>query len=120
MISKLLVFKKSFIFIFLFLINLLFFLAYNSLSVLSTTSKVGVVSRGEKLFKTNCLGCHLNGKNLIKAEKPIIGSQKLRSILAFKDFISSPPAPMPKFKNIAQKPDQLEALYKHVTSLMGK
>lgn len=75
---------------------------------------------GEKLFKTNCSGCHLNGKNLIKPDKPIIGSLKLKSKETFKAFIESPPAPMPKFKNIASKEDQLDTLYKYVSSLKGK
>lgn len=75
---------------------------------------------GEKLFKTNCSGCHLNGKNLIKPDKPIIGSLKLKSKETFKAFIESPPPPMPKFKSITTKEAQLDALYKYVSSLMGK
>ncbi len=77
-------------------------------------------SGGMKLFKTNCSGCHLNGKNLIKPEKPIIGSKKLTDKKTFKNFIESPPKPMPKFKNISENEEQLQALYKYVTSLKDK
>ena len=75
---------------------------------------------GEKLYTINCSGCHLNGNNLIKPDKPIIGSKKLNSLETFNAFLSAPPPPMPNFKNITEKPDQLKALYQHVISLMGK
>ena len=79
-----------------------------------------VSSKGEKLFKANCSGCHLNGQNLIKPGKPIIGSLKLKSKDSFKTFIESPPPPMPNFKNITSNPNQLDALYNYVISLKGK
>jgi len=98
------------------LFNLCLALAYRGAFTYGAESKVS----GEKLFKTNCSGCHLNGKNLIKPDKPIIGSLKLKSREGFKSFIESPPPPMPKFKNITAKEAQLDALYSYVTSLMGK
>ena len=74
---------------------------------------------GEKLFKANCAGCHLNGQNLIKPNKPVIGSLKLASKQSFREFLSSPPQPMPNFKNITTMPGQFDALYTYVISLMG-
>jgi mono/diheme cytochrome c family protein len=75
---------------------------------------------GERLFKKNCSGCHINGGNLIKVEKPIIGSKKILSKAVFKDFIDNPPPPMPKFKNLTSNQKQLDELYVYVSSLMGK
>lgn len=75
---------------------------------------------GEKIFKNNCAGCHLKGENLIKPNKPIIGSSKLTSALVLGQFLESPPPPMPKFKNIANKSDKLDALHSYLISLMGK
>lgn len=108
--------------ILIFLLNVIIVQAYNSFSMVKDHSESMVsdgASRGEKLFKTNCSGCHLNGKNLIKPDKPIIGSLKLKSKESFKVFISSPPPPMPNFKNIALKDDHFNALYNYVVSLMG-
>ena len=75
---------------------------------------------GNDLFKTNCSGCHLNGQNLIRSNKPVIGSSFLKSKKIFKEFLESPPQPMPNFKNIANKTSQLDPLYGYVTSLMAK
>jgi len=77
-------------------------------------------NKGERLFKANCTGCHLNGQNLIKADKPIIASVKLQSKQVFKKFLESPPPPMPKFENITSMDGQFNALYSYVTTLMGK
>lgn len=102
-------------------VNLLYILAYIPFTVANSESGIhNKEESGKLLFKSNCSGCHLNGKNLIKPEKPIIGSSKIKSKKIFGDFISSPVPPMPNFKNIAVNPHQLDALYTYVTSLMGK
>ena len=106
--------------ILIFIISIGFNLAYNLGSGAEVKDKDAPASKGMKLFKSNCSGCHLNGKNLIKPDKPIIGSEKIKSKKSFGDFISSPPAPMPNFMSIAVKPEQLDALYSYVTSLMDK
>ena len=77
-------------------------------------------SKGEKLFKSNCSGCHLNGQNLIKADKPIIGSLKLKSKGVLKKFLESPPQPMPKYDNITSMDAQFDSLYEYLIMLMGK
>ena len=109
------------IYILILLINFVFMWAYScfSQSEMSTMSQEEG-SRGEKLFKVNCSGCHLKGQNLIKPNKPVAGSLKLKTKESFKSFIESPPPPMPSFKNITGKSEQLDALYVYVTSLMGK
>ena len=106
----------------LFFLNMIFVLGYNSFFLQPAISSMagGESLKGEKLFKANCAGCHLNGQNLIKPNKPIIGSQKLKSKETFKEFISSPPPPMPNFKNIVEKQAQLDSLYSYVVSLMGQ
>lgn len=103
------------------LINTTYILAFSSFSI----TKAGTMSgdsiqtqrKGEKLFKTNCSGCHLKGENLIKPDKPIIGSQKIKSKQLFELWLENPTPPMPNFKNITSKPNQLDALYNYVTSL---
>lgn len=104
-------------FIFILLFYMFITLSSNYFSFaeeeLVTGSKL---EQGKAIFK-NCSGCHLNGQNLIKKEKPIIGSQKLKTQDSFKEFISSPPPPMPKFQKIADDPQKLEALYAYVRSL---
>ncbi len=100
--------------ILLFLINTIFMVASFSRSNNPDNSK------GEKIFKANCSGCHLNGQNLIKANKPVIGSAKLQSKIGFKEFLESPPRPMPKFENITSMEIQFNSLYNYVNTLMGK
>ena len=106
------------IFILLILINTLLFSAYSCFS--KPEKNQGNSNKGEKLYQVNCSGCHLNGQNLIKPDKPIVGSKMLKSKQAFKTFIGNPPQPMPNFKNITEEPAQLEALYNYVVALMGK
>ncbi len=100
----------------LFLINTIFIVASFSMSGNDEVSS----SKGEKIFKANCAGCHLNGQNLIKANKPIIGSAKLQSKQIFKTFLEAPPKPMPKFENITSMDAHLNSLYNYVITLMGK
>ena len=114
MIKNLSLISKSFIFF--FLVNLLFVWVNYCFSKQEADSGLS----GEKLFKANCAGCHINGQNLIKPDKPIVGSAKLKSKQSFKAFIESPPPPMPNFRNITEKPKQFEALYSYVITLKGK
>ena len=79
-----------------------------------------LVPQGEKLFKANCAGCHINGQNLIKPDKPVIGSAKTKSKAIFREFLKAPPKPMPSFENITGKEEKLDELYRYVISLMGK
>ena len=99
------------LFIIVFLFNVLCF-AFWSISNAQDSKEI----TGEKIFK-NCAGCHLKGQNLIKQDKPIIGSSKLASKVVFKEFISVPHKPMPSFKNIADSKEELDALYNYVNSL---
>ena len=109
------------LYVLILLINLFFVLACRCFSKPEMGSMPAEsLSGGETLFKANCSGCHLNGQNLIKPNKPIIGSLKLKSKESFKAFIESPPAPMPSFRNITSKSNQFNALYDYVVSLMGK
>ena len=109
------------LFFLLVLFNLVFVMAYCSFSKSGTKSiaKQNISGNGEKLFKANCAGCHINGQNLIKPDKPIIASPKLDSKKSFRIFLESPPPPMPNFKNITTMSSELDALYSYVTSLMG-
>ena len=103
----------------LLVVNMIVILAYGSFSQVKSGA-ISDLASGKKLFKNNCAGCHVNGENLIKADKPIIGSLKTKSQFTFSAFLDNPPPPMPKFKNITNKPEQLNDLYNYVVSLMGK
>ncbi|MBI3309209.1 MAG: hypothetical protein HYZ79_07555 [Candidatus Melainabacteria bacterium] len=98
------------------IVLLCFCLAYGCLT---NAEDENTVEDGGKIFK-NCSGCHLKGQNLIKEDKPIIGSAKLKKKETFKEFISEPHPPMPSFKKIAENPQKLDALYKYVSSLMSE
>ena len=100
--------------LFIFLVNAIFIMTSSSMPENEDFVK------GEKIFKANCAGCHLNGQNLIKADKPIIGSLKLKSKQLFKQFLSSPPPPMPKYENITSMDKQFDSLYSYLITLMGK
>lgn len=113
------IFSRAFFII--FLVCCVFLLAYTSFSQpVKNTQSLDDHDFGKNIFKKNCSGCHLGGKNVIKPDKPLIGSTKLKLKNSFKDFIQDPPPPMPKFKNIASEPKQLDALYKYVSSLKEK
>ena len=103
------------LFVLCVLINIAFIVAGFSMPDEETSP-----NKGERIFKANCAGCHLNGQNLIKADKPVAGSIKLKSKLAFKKFLESPPQPMPKFENITSMDGQFNSLYNYVIMLMGK
>ncbi len=91
-----------------------------SMSDMSSMPGNDGLNKGEKIFKANCAGCHLNGQNLIKADKPVIGSTKLQSKPVFKKFLESPPKPMPEYKNITSMDTQLDSLYSYLITLMNK
>ena len=103
------------LFVLCLLINTIFVVAGFSMS-----NDESLSNKGERIFKANCAGCHLNGQNLIKADKPVAGSIKLKSKLVFKKFLEVPPQPMPKFENITSMDAQFNSLYNYVITLMGK
>ena len=108
------------LFLILFLINTIFVVASASMSDMSLMPGNEGSTKGEKIFKSNCAGCNLNGQNLIRANKPIIGSDKLQSKQTFKQFLESPPKPMPKFENITSMNAHFDSLYNYVITLMSK
>lgn len=101
---------------------LILLLVINTILVVASYSKPNMESlnKGERIFKANCSGCHLNGQNLIKADKPVVGSLKLKSKDVFKKFLESPPQPMPKYDNITSMDAQFDSLYDYLVTLMGK
>ena len=108
------------LFILVFLVNSIFLFTCSYFFPLSFAEEMAVIGeKGEKLFKSNCSGCHLNGLNLIKSDKPIIGSMKLKTKQGFAAWLEKPNPPMPSFKNITQRENELKELYNYVISLMG-
>lgn len=72
---------------------------------------------GESIFKSNCAGCHRAGQNLIKKDKPIIGSSDIKTKESLKSYLSVPHSPMPKFDVIANDAEKLEALQQYLLTL---
>ena len=114
------------LFILMFLVNSIFLFTCSYFFPSSFAEEMAVSGekgengeKGEKLFKSNCSGCHLNGLNLIKSDKPIIGSMKLKTKQGFAAWLEKPNPPMPSFKNITQRENELKELYNYVISLMG-
>ena len=113
--------KRFFFFtLFLLILGVSFLFSLANVYSKEDKSEENVLTKGEKLFKANCAGCHQNGQNLIKPNKPVIGSKYLKFKKAFADFLESPPPPMPDFENISTMPGQLDALYSYSLTLMGK
>lgn len=75
---------------------------------------------GEDTYMTNCEACHKMGKNVIKPGKDIVVSEKLVNLDEFKAFLSESHGVMPAFKEIADSPEIVSALYKFTKKLKNQ
>ena len=73
---------------------------------------------GAVIFESNCVDCHPQGKNIIKPDHPITGSQKLKDLPAFVGWIRKPVAPMPTFPESQISDAQAKELYKYITNVL--
>ena len=76
-----------------------------------------VPASGRGLYMANCEACHLQGQNVIKPEKEIVTSTKVKSLALFEEFLQSKHGAMPAFKDIAANADSLRKLYKYTKGL---
>lgn len=72
---------------------------------------------GDKIYATNCAGCHADGGNGLDPSKPVKGSKKLASKDAFKVFLAKANGAMPSFPKIAGNDEALTALHAYCKSL---
>lgn len=85
-----------------------------------TTGEAKTYQAGEKLFAANCLSCHPRGENLIKPDKPIRNSPKLKDLDSFISWIRHPKAPMPQFPESEISVDQAQKLYSYISEVLTR
>jgi mono/diheme cytochrome c family protein len=78
------------------------------------------VQSGAELFKQYCSNCHAEGGNLVKPHHKIVGSKKLSTLAAFKQYLSSPPGHMPYYSQIVNDQETLQKLYDYCKTLNAK
>lgn len=78
------------------------------------------VSAGEAVFQQNCSVCHPDGGNLIKPDKPIKGSTKLKNLKTFIGYIRSPYSPMPAFPASKISDQKAQELYDYIVKDLNK
>ena len=75
---------------------------------------------GERIFLTNCSGCHPQGGNMLKPQVPLINSPKLRDLKGFVAYIRKPIAPMPAFGPLQITDQQADELYQYIVRVLEK
>lgn len=75
---------------------------------------------GKDIYMQSCEACHMMGKNVIKPGKDIVTSTRLASLEEFKSFLSESHGIMPNFRQIAESPEVVAALYKFAKKLKNQ
>jgi mono/diheme cytochrome c family protein len=81
---------------------------------------------GEKIFNDHCQVCHQNGGNVILAQYPLRGSDKLANFQDFISFIRNPrlddgaKGPMPGFSPVRISEAQARDLYQYLHAAYGQ
>ena len=75
---------------------------------------------GKKIFEVNCQACHPRGENLIKPDRPIRNSAKLKKLEPFITWIRHPEKPMPPFPESQISIDQAKDLYRFITRVLTR
>lgn len=78
------------------------------------------VSAGESVFQQRCSMCHPDGGNIVKPDKPIKGSSKLKDLKTFIGYIRSPYAPMPAFPSTEISDEKAQELYDYIVKDLNK
>ncbi len=73
---------------------------------------------GEKIFVANCVICHPQGGNLIRPDRPIRNSSKLKDLDAFIPLIRHPKAPMPSFPDTQISLSQAKELFQYIREVL--
>lgn len=74
---------------------------------------------GQHVFSFNCVGCHSDGGNNIRPNRPIWGSPMIGSAVTLHAYLRKPVPPMPPFPPSKITDDEVKNLYqylKHVTA----
>jgi len=80
---------------------------------------------GEKIFETNCSGCHPHGGNIIKPNFPLRGSPEIKSFERFSSFIQNPRMPdgseglMPPFPQSKIPEKREKQLYDYIVNVLN-
>ena len=75
---------------------------------------------GERIFLANCNSCHPHGGNVVKPQKPLRGSPKLKDLKTFIGQIRHPVPPMPVFSPSKLSDEQAGELYQYVVHVLEK
>jgi len=78
------------------------------------------VGAGESVFQQRCSMCHPDGGNIVKPDKPIRGSSKLKDLKTFVGYIRSPYAPMPAFPSSEISEEKARELYDYIVKDLNK
>ncbi|MDR3566559.1 MAG: cytochrome c [Syntrophobacteraceae bacterium] len=72
---------------------------------------------GETVYRMNCSGCHPYGGNSVSPRKAVLGSDKLKDLETFVDWIRSPQPPMPTFAPDRISDVEAQQLYQYAKNL---
>ena len=86
----------------------------------STPCIAADTSYGAGLYQKNCEACHHIGENIIRPEKTMARSDKLKTKSEFKKFLARQNGLMPPYKTIVRSDKDLQALYLYIKQLNEK
>ena len=75
---------------------------------------------GQEEFQANCAVCHPEGGNVIKPDKPLKGSDKLKDFKIFQAWIRNPVPPMTAFTTVQISEQQARAIYDYILTASKK
>ena len=74
-------------------------------------------SDGARLYQKNCEVCHHIGENIIRPDKTLDKSAKLKTTAIFKRFLSRRNGLMPPYLTLTRNDKDLQALYAYIKTL---
>jgi len=75
---------------------------------------------GERIFLANCSACHPQGGNVIKPDKPLINSPKLKDLKTFIKWVRNPDPPMPVYSPSKVSDQEAGELYQYVVHALER
>jgi uncharacterized membrane protein len=75
---------------------------------------------GERIFLANCSACHPQGGNVIKPDKPLINSPKLKDLKTFIGWIRNPDPPMPVYSPSKVSDQEAGELYQYAVHALER
>jgi mono/diheme cytochrome c family protein len=79
--------------------------------------KVDKKISGASIYQSHCASCHGTGGNLVSDKHPIAGSSHLGTLAQFKQYLESPPGHMPRYDELMNDKESLQALYEYCKTL---